>query len=83
MHRGFSASSQSTMADCVSYICLCLPPERTWHMANDSKVDYSGDFGRGMSGMSRGSNPARLCWLTSHLVQCESDDPNLSPGTYA
>ena len=26
-------------------ICLCLPPDRTWHKVNDLKVDYSGDLG--------------------------------------
>ena len=25
-------------------ICLCHPPDRTWHKVNDSKVDYSGDL---------------------------------------
>ena len=23
-------------------ICLCLPPDRTWHKVNDPRVDYSG-----------------------------------------
>ena len=22
-------------------ICLCQPPDRTWHKVNDPKVDYS------------------------------------------
>ena len=25
-------------------ICRWLPPDRTWHKANDPKADYSGDF---------------------------------------
>ena len=31
----------------LRYICLCLPPDRTWHKVNDPKVDYSGDLGEG------------------------------------
>ena len=31
------------------FICLCLPPDRTWHKVNGPKVDYNGD-----------SNPAGL-----------------------
>ena len=33
-----------------AYICLSLPPERTWHKVNDPKVDYSGDLGGGNVG---------------------------------
>ena len=32
------------------YICLCLPPDRTWHKVNDPKVDYSRDLGEGKVG---------------------------------
>ena len=45
--------------------------------------------GRGRSGTSRDSNPACLCCLSAHLVQCEPDEacsftnPNVGPGTYA
>ena len=39
------------------------------------RSDYSGDLGRGRSGMSRGSSPAGLCWLSAHLVQCGPDEP--------
>ena len=28
------------------FICLCLPPNGTWHKVNDPKVDYSGWHGR-------------------------------------
>ena len=28
----------------IWYICLCLPPDRTWHKVNEPKVDYSGDL---------------------------------------
>ena len=31
-------------------IGLCLLPDRTWHKGNDTKVDYSGDFGEGKDG---------------------------------
>ena len=43
---------------------------------------------KGGSGTSRGSNPADLCCLSAHLVQCESDEPGgfmgprMGPGTY-
>ena len=39
--------------------------------------------------MSRGSNPAKLCCSSTHLVRCEPDEPggftgpNMSPGKYA
>ena len=45
--------------------------------------------GRGMSGTSRGSNPADLCCSSPHLVQCEPDEPssftnpNVGPDTDA
>ena len=29
------------------FICHCLPPDRTWHKVNDSKVDYSVGLGEG------------------------------------
>ena len=64
------------MADQGSYICLYLPPDRTWHKVNDPKVDYSGDLGEGMSGMSQGSSPAWLCCSSAHLVQCKPDEPS-------
>ena len=31
------------VAEIKSHICICLPPDRTWHKINDSKVDYGGD----------------------------------------
>ena len=43
----------------------------------------------GVSGTSRGSNPADLCCSSVHLVQCEPDEPGgfmgrrMGPGTYA
>ena len=52
-------------------ICLCLPPDRTWH-----NIDYSGGLGRGKLGMSRGSSPAWLYWLSTHLVRCGPDEPS-------
>ena len=47
------------------FVCLYLQLERTWHKVNDPKVDYSGGWGRGKSGLSRDSNPAWLCWTSS------------------
>ena len=35
---------------------------------------------RRRSGRNRGSNPAGLCCSSTHLVQCESDEPSLSEG---
>ena len=31
-------------------ICICLPPDRTWHKVNDTKVDYSENLGEGKIG---------------------------------
>ena len=28
-------------------ICVCLPPDRTWHKVYNPMVDYSGDLGEG------------------------------------
>ena len=51
----------------VISLCLCLPPDRTWHRVNDLKVDYCGDSGGGAGrGTSRGSSPAWLCWSSTH-----------------
>ena len=58
------------------FICLCLPPGRTWHMVNDPKVGLNLGLGEGTVGTSRGSNPAGLCWSSAHLVQCEPDEPS-------
>ena len=33
------------------YICLSLPPGRTWHKVNDSKVDYRKDLSEGKVGL--------------------------------
>ena len=40
-------------------ICLCLPPDRTWHKVNDPKVDYSGSLGEGKVKNELGLKP---CW---------------------
>ena len=39
-------------------ICLCLPPDRTWHKVNDTKVDYNEGLGRGSSRTNPRSSPA-------------------------
>ena len=49
-------SVHSTLDEDVDFICLCLPPDKTWHKVSDLKVGYSGDYGRGSS--------------SAHLVQC-------------
>ena len=36
------ASVLSTVANQAD-ICLCFPPDRTWHKVNDPKVNYNGD----------------------------------------
>ena len=33
-----------------------------------------------MSDTSRGSNPVGLCCSSTHLVQCEPDEPSLTQG---
>ena len=73
----------------ISDICLCLPPDRTWHKVNDPKVDYSGDLGEVMVGHEPRLEP---CWTMlvigplcamwawwAYLVK----DSNLGLGTYA
>ena len=66
------ASVQSNGAD----ICLCFPPDRNWHKINDSKVDYSADWGRGRLGTYQGLSPAGLYWSLAHLVQCRPNGPS-------
>ena len=70
--------STSSALKVVSFICLCLLPDRAWHKVNDSKVDYCGDLGRWRSGASRGSIPACLCWSSTHLVKCGPEEPTRS-----
>ena len=62
----------------MEYICLCLPPDRTWHKVNDPKVDYSGDLGEGKVRHEPRLKPAGLCWSSAHLVQCRPDEPSWS-----
>ena len=71
---GLTASSLPLL-DCAD-ICHCLPPDRTRHKVNVSKVDYSGDLGKGggASGMRQTWNPAGLCWSSTHLVQWGPDE---------
>ena len=61
-----------------SHICLCLPPDRAWHKVYDPKANYSGDLGRSWLGTSQSSNLAGLCSSSTHLVQCESNEPSWS-----
>ena len=56
-------------------ICLCLPPDKTWHKVNDLKIDYSEDLGRGRLGTSRSLSPAWLCWSSAHFLQYGPDEP--------
>ena len=44
--------TSSTTPQGIPDICLCLPPDRTWHKVNDPKVDYSGGY-RGGEGRAR------------------------------
>ena len=60
------------------FICLCLPPDRTWHKVNDPKVDHSGDLEKGKVVQVPGSSPAGVCWSSVHLVQFGSDEPSSS-----
>ena len=49
-------------------ICRCLPPNRTWHKVNDSKVGLKLGLEEGkVGGTSWGSNSAGLCWSLPHL----------------
>ena len=59
-------------------ICLCFPPDTSWHKVNDPKVDYSGNLGAGWSGMSRGSSPTGLCWSLANFVECGPNKPSWS-----
>ena len=59
----------------LTYICLYLPSDRTWHQANDPKVDYSGDLGEGQF---RHESRLKTCWSSAHFVQCGPDMPNRS-----
>ena len=70
-------------------ICLCLPPDRTWHKVNDSKVDYSGDLREWKVGKEPRLEP---CWTMPVIGPLSAMwtwwawldiDPNLGPGTYA
>ena len=46
-------------------VCLCLPPDRTWHKVSDPKVDYNGDLGEGKVGHEPW---LELCWSSAHFV---------------
>ena len=70
-------------------ICLCIPPDRTWHKVNDSMVDYSLDLGEGkveheprlepcLTLLAIG--PLSAMWAWWALLDL---DPNLDPGTDA
>ena len=43
----------------IGFICLCLPPDRTWPKVIDPKVDYSGNLGEGKVGHEPRLDP---CW---------------------
>ena len=40
------------------------------------RLVYSGDYGKGRSGTSRGLSPAGLCWSSAHLVQYVPNEPS-------
>ena len=56
-----SCSSSRPKNQQGSFICLCLPLDRTWHKVNDPKVDYSGDLRDG-EGRARASARALLVY---------------------
>ena len=54
-------------------ICLCLPPNRTLHKVNDSKVNLKWGWGEGKVGQEP---RLELCWSSINLVQCGPDEPS-------
>ena len=59
-----------------AYLCLCLPPDRTWYKVNDSKVDYSGI--KGGKGRTRVEARAQLGYARHRPTKCNVGLMNLA-----
>ena len=59
------------------FICLCLPPDRTWHKVNDMKVGSKSGLGEGKVGFEPRLEP---CWtlLEHRLTKCNVSLMSLS-----